>query len=137
MSVDGIIAVDLELSILPSCGLLFLLFFGWSPLLFEWSSSVCWNNLLNLFLCLSMILSSLDSLTLLMKSLHSLYYSSSITSLRSLIPVSLCLVQMSMVLLIDLTLVHQLFLSFLNNFSSPGCSYTALKVNTHRGDVLT
>ena len=91
------------------------------PLLFEWPSFVCLHNLLNLFFCLSKILTCLDSLTLLMISLHSLYNSSSITSFK-VIHTCIPLFSAKVNGTVDgpHSFIHQLFLSFLNNYSSPG-----------------
>ena len=89
------------------------LLFEWPPELFEWPSLVCWHNQLNFLRCLSKVIWYLHSLTLFMKSLHSLNKLLLIWPVSSFIHASL-----KHVVYGSYTFICQLFLSSLR-FSSP------------------
>ena len=134
LSVDSIVAVDVELCILPSCG---LSCFGWPPLLFEWPSLCLWTQSAKFIsssvkdLSMSRFPHSLDEITaffiyLIIYAIFKFIHTC----------ISLFCANISGAVNGSHSFIHQLFLSFLNNFSSMRCFDTALKLNTCRGDVL-
>ena len=133
MSVDGIVSVDVKLFILPSCG---LSYFVHPPLV--WVAIPC------------LLAQSAKFVKLSVQDLNVSRFPHSLDEITAF---RICLMVYTIFKLIHTyiplfstningadnwshSFVHQLFLSFLNTFSSLGCSYTSLKLNTCRGDVL-
>ena len=130
-SVDSIVTVPVEfLGSLPLCG---LTCFGWPPLQFEWTSLVCFYNLLIFFLCPSIMLACLDSLYC--ADDVNLFIYPIFLFIHTCIP----LVCANIYSAFDGSdsLVGQLLLCSFDDLNPLHCSDVALKLKTGRGDILT